>query len=203
MTLVRLSGRSALAVVALVLVGCAAPVPPATLLRMPLAAPASLVEPTPPLPALQRVAVQWMPLQLADHLDRDALVWARGPGTLQRSDHARWAEPLRDTIPRLLRHDLAQLLGADHVRTAPLPEGLVPPHKLRLALDALDLQQDRRTVRLQARWTLADAVPPVSGQANFTVQAASVGLDDVVLAHRQALAQLAVRIAASLPVAAR
>lgn len=200
MTLVRLSGRSAPAVLALVLAACAAPVPPATLLRMPLAAPAALAEPT---PALQRVAVQWMPLQLADHLDREALVWALGPGTLQRADHARWAEPLRDAIPRLLRHDLAQLLGPDRVWTAPLPEGVALTHKLRLALDALDLQQDRRTVRLQARWTLAGTMPPVSGQANFTVQAVSAGLGDVVLAHRQALAQLAVRMAASLPVAAR
>ena len=208
----RWVGTAVLAMPAL-LTACSTPLPAITLLRMPLQAPGEL-NPAPSLPAqsanttaAQTLAVQLLPVQLAGHLDREALVTATGPGTLQVSDNALWAEPLRESMTQLLRHDLEQQLGAGRLwqSGASAAQRAAPHQRLRVEFTAFELQPDRAHVRLQAQWQW-DASPrattmPVSMLADFTVPVASTDLNAIVLAHRQALYQLAGRIAASVPAA--
>ena len=47
----------------------------------------------------------------------------QGAASLQPLGAARWAEPLRDAVPRLLRQDLATLLGPAQVWSAPPATG--------------------------------------------------------------------------------
>jgi hypothetical protein len=125
----------------------------------------------------------------------------RGQAGLQALDGHRWAEPLRDAVPRLLRQDLAALLGEARVWTAPLPAGVAPTRQLRVELLALQATADRGAVSLQARWSLADpagAAPPWVEAAQFEVPSAGPEPDALVAAHRLALWRLAERIAASL-----
>lgn len=210
----RWIGTAVLAMPAL-LTGCSTPLPAITLLRMPLRTPLQapgVANPAPSAPvqsanttATQALAVQLLPVQLAGHLDREALVTASSPGTLNVSDYARWAEPLRESVTRLLRHDLEQQWGADRLwhSGASATQRAAAHQRLRVELTALELQPDRANVRLQARWQWETshraAAMPVSTLADFTVPVASTDLNAIVLAHRQALYQLAGRIAASVP----
>jgi len=189
----RLSFASLLAAL-LLAAGCASPLPPVQWVRLPAQAPDAPAAPRPPGgPAWQLMS----PVLLPGHLDRDALLVPQGQAGLQPLGGARWAEPLRDAVPRLLRQDLAQLLGAP-LWAAPLPPGVRPARQLRLEVTALDVADGGRSVRLQARWSLADpagALPPQLGEAGFNTAADGSDADALAVAHRRALWQLAQRIA--------
>lgn len=191
----------------LVLVGCSsAPLPPQQWARLPAQAQAA---PTPHAdPAA--LAGTWQLLgaiTLPGHLDQAAvLLPAPGSTRTQLVAHPqlRWAEPLRDAVPRLLRQDLQQALGRP-LWTAPLPPGLQATRLLRLELLALDVQAGAEPgVAVRASWSLAGPdIAPQRGEIAF-VQPRAGGPADasapepLLLAHREALAQLAQRLAAAL-----
>jgi uncharacterized protein len=184
--------------VALLLGACGSPLPPIQLLRLPSEAPAAVASAAPrPDPA-----VSWQlmaPVHLPGHLDRDALLVPQGRAGVQPLGGARWAEPLRDAAPRLLRQDLARRLGQP-LWSAPLPPGVSITHQLRVEIAAFDVGADGRSVSLQARWSVADvrgAVPPRLHEAAFVTAATGADADALAAAHRQALWELAGRIAAT------
>jgi len=164
----------------LLLAGCAAPLPATVMLRLPVvSAEAGSPDAGP--------ALRLLSLRLAGHLDRETLVVATGPGTLQASEQARWAEPLRDAAARALQHDLnpAGVAGGSAA-------GLTG---VRVELQAFELRADRRAVRLEAVWEPGSDIGGIrAGQRQRFVTeapAAGTGLDDAVLAHREALSRLA------------
>ncbi len=133
-------------------------------------------------------------------LDRETLVVASGAAGLEPLTGHRWVEPLRDAIPRLLVADLAVLRGPGLVWRAPVPPGVNPARRLRVEIVSLMADAGRHTLRLQARWWLTDSRPgaaaPALGQADIDIPLASASVDALAAAHRLALWQLAVRIAA-------
>lgn len=185
------------AVLAALLAGCASPLPPVTWLRLPAEAPGS--DESPAAPVTREVWQLMAPVGLPGHLDRDALLVGSGGASLQPLGGVRWAEPLRDVVPRLLRQDLTRAWGAP-VWAAPLPPGVRPTRQLRVEFSALDVTADGRGVQLRARWSLADALgatPPQVGEAAFVTAASGPDADALATAHRRALQQLAQRIVAA------
>lgn len=185
--------RLAEALLVAALAGCAgtAPAPP-RLLALPLAAPAAApaVAPGEPWQLLE-------PVRLPAYLDREALMLPRADGSLLASEQQRWAEPLRDAVPRLLRADLAAWRGGTRTWGAPLPQGLVVARRLRVEVLQMDLLPGRNAVRLSATWTLEDprgAQAPREGTITLTAEGESV-----LAAHRRALWQLAGAMAAPAP----
>lgn len=183
-----------------------APVPPTVWLRLASdlppaggAAPAPAALPSAPREVWQLV----LPVPMPAHLDRDGLYLPQGAaGALVRPlDGARWIEPLRDAVPRLLREDLARRSGAP-VWTAPLPPGLAPTRQLRVEITAFEIAADGQALVTQARWSLAETRgtrPPVAHEARFTTAPGAAGAaESWALAHRQAIATLADRIAVTL-----
>ena len=140
-------------------------------------------------------------------LDRDTLMVASGAAGLQPLTGHRWAEPLRDSIPRLLASDLALLRGEGLVWRAPAPGGVAVGRRLRVEIVMLMADAAQRTLRLQARWSLtgvgvgagAGAAAPVLGAADFKVDLSDASPDALAAAHRVALWQLAMRVAGSGP----
>ncbi len=197
-TVRRMFSTSALLLAAW-LVACSSHLPPQFWLRLPAEPQADAAAVVPP--AAGNSVWQLMgPITLPGHLDRDALLVPQGQAGLQPLAGARWAEPLRDAVPRLLRQDLARQLGQP-LWAAPLPPGVRPDRQLRLDIDALDLAQDARSVVLRARWSLADVrgqTPPQLHEAAFAVPSTGADADALVQAHRQALWLLAGRVAATL-----
>lgn len=176
---------------------CGTRLPPVSWVRLPAQAAEPLDRVTLPPGAQGQVWQLMAPVTLPGHLDRDALLVPQGAAGLQPLDGARWAEPLRDAVPRLLRADLSQALGAP-VWAVPLPPGVKPTRQLRVEFLALDVAPDGRGVALQARWSVADpggaAVPRVADAA-FVTPASGADAPALAAAHRQALQQLAARIA--------
>ena len=199
----RTAQAAALVLLALLLTGCVVgtgslpPLPPLQWARMPAqpeSAPAAR-----PAPAGSDVWQLVAPVPIPGHLDRDALLLPRGQAGLTPMAGVRWAEPLRDAVPRLLRDDLSGLLGAP-VWQAPLPPGVRPTRQLRIELMALELRPEGDAVVARARWSIATprdaSAPPRVGEAATEVRVADAGPESVVRAHREALWRLAQAVAA-------
>ena len=182
------------------LVACASPAPAPQLYALHLAPRPAAPGPSgaPLLPAQASGSWQLMAMRLPEYLDRDALLLPLGDGSLQPQPGHRWAEPLRDAVPRLLGEDLGRLRGGAGLWTAPPPAGVVIDRQLRVDLLALDVLPGLAAVRLQARWSLADPAarsPALLGRADIETASAGPAPAALVAAQRAALWQLAMRIA--------
>ncbi len=182
------------------LAGCAAG-PADRLLHLRATVPVNTTEAGTGMPANAAASAEtWLvqhPIRLPDYLDRDALLLREGQAGLRRVPGFRWAEPLRDSVPRLLRADLATLLGEDRVWTVPLPAGVQPTRQLRLEVLAFEADAGQQQVLLQARWSLARAdgsAAPLAQAVTLQVPVQGVGADALAAAHRQAVWQLARRV---------
>jgi uncharacterized lipoprotein YmbA len=214
-------------------VGCASPTPPPRLYRL-ASGPSSTADPTTPFSTeVWELAPR---VVLPEYLDRETLVTARGVTGLDALAGHRWAEPLRDSLPRLLREDLSRRRGESAVWLAPAPAGLQVDRRLQVELQTLLATEDLAAVTLQARWWLTDArfrakagatatsgphampstvtaqasdhsstpvkapdraLPILVGRLDVQIPCRSRTPDGVVAAHRDAIYQLALRIAAS------
>ncbi len=141
------------------------------------------------------------PLPLPGHLDRDALLVPQGATGLAPLGGVRWAEPLRDAVPRLLRDDLARLFGTP-VWQAPLPAGLRPTRQLRIELLAFEVRPGGDAVIARARWSVAApsaaSGPATHGETHAQAPVSGTQPEPIVLAHRAALWALAQQIAAQV-----
>lgn len=195
----RPTGRRAALLLCLLggLSACGTRLPPVTWVRLPALGTEPVDRVVLPPGASGQVWQLMAPVTLPGHLDRDALLVPQGAAGLQPLGGARWAEPLRDAVPRLLRADLSQALGLP-MWAMPLPPGVQPTRQLRVEFGALDVTPDGRGVTLQARWSVADpggATAPRVADAAFVTPASGADAPALAAAHRQALQQLARRIA--------
>ena len=118
------------------LAGCSA-APPLRWVQLPLDPSAPRLAPGLPAPASEAARsgagpIHLLPVRLPEVLDRDELLVPQGPAGLAPLSGWRWAEPLREAVPRLLRDDLARALGESRVWTSPLPAGLGRVQPLRV-----------------------------------------------------------------------
>jgi uncharacterized lipoprotein YmbA len=177
--------------------GCATPAPPTRWYRLGVDAPAQPGAPPATPASTWEIARS---VRLPEYLDRDRIVLASGSsGLLPVSGH-RWAEPLAESVPRLLAHDLQLLRGAQRVWVAPAPAGAAVDRRLQVELWALHAESDRGVMTLRASWWLADVrgvLAPQTGSAAFDLPIEGNGVEGIVGAHRLALWRLAERIAAT------
>lgn len=133
-------------------------------------------------------------VKLPEHLDREPLWMPFGASGLQPLEGHRWAEPLRDAVPRLLRHDLEALRGPGTVWGGSPPGGPAA-RQLRVELLQLEPRDDRRSVQLAARWSLTRIGTPARvEEARLEAPSPSTEPDALVAAHRLVLWRLAERI---------
>lgn len=189
----------AMALASLMLAGCATSPPSPPLMDL---AGVRLPAPARAAPAAGDAAVAWRlaePVGLPAALDRDSVLVSPEPGRLQAWMGLRWAEPLRDALPRLLAEDLSALRAAPVLASrSPAAAGL-PAATPTLRVDLLRWQAlpAEGRVSLQARWTLASPAggPPHSGEADLQQAWAPATPAALVAAQRQLLAKLARSIA--------
>jgi uncharacterized protein len=193
--------------------GCGAIAPPAMRwYRLPM-------EPPPGAPASRPqagAAPVWElapALPMPEMLERDTLLVEEGAAGIRLLHGHRWAEPLRDTLPRLMQRDLEWWLPG--LWPAPAPTAVPVAGRIQVQLlgllGSLPLQQ----VRASARWVVtpapeADAhananatprsgrAPPRARQDEIQVPWTGTSAESLVVAQRAALWELAARIAASL-----
>lgn len=142
-------------------------------------------------------------IALPELLDRDEILVAEGSAGLKPWPEARWAEPLRDALPRVLAEDLWRLrqpypvtLGLPQNRDAESLRLLVQVDEWLAHPDAGGLQ-----LRLRARWhwaplrAPAGTALPAAGAAELAVQCAAQA-DALADTHRRSVMLLAARIVA-------
>jgi uncharacterized lipoprotein YmbA len=162
----------------------------------------------PPLPPLAQGGVWEVPrsVRMPGALDRDVLQRARGQASLEPLVGHRWAAPLRDSVPRVLLHDLAVLRGSSRVWAAPAPPDVAVEHRLRVELLTWQATARERVLRLQALWWLEPvagpgAMPlraaPRPRRVDLGVTLADDSVDALAAAHRLALWRLAEQIASA------
>jgi hypothetical protein len=194
------------------LAGCASNAPPThwyALRSEPPVAEGQVQVDAPQRPARAGAAVWEMSgtVRLPGSLDRDTLQLRSGQAGLQPLAGHRWAEPLRDSVPRLLLQDLARLRGSASVWAAPAPPGVAVTQRLVVELLALQADTGGRHLHMHARWWLLDLrstapgtpavlTAPLPGEAAFDIPLADTTVDSLAAAHRLALWRLAERIAA-------
>ena len=219
----RLRTLTTLSVGGLVLLAACtgAPVPATIWLRLPAqppgqpaaqattsaAMPAAAAPTSATAPAVAAAPEVWQlmqPLPMPANLDRETLFVPQGAANslVRPLAGARWVEPLRDAVPRLLREDLVQRLGGQPLWVAPLPPGVVPTRQLRVEIVAFEIDADGKTLLTRARWSLADArggrAPSVHEATLGTPAGSATDAEAWAVAHRLAIAALAARIAATL-----
>lgn len=183
--------------VAVLLAACANPSPPPQLYQLRSEPPSAVAPP----PAAGALSLQLLPLSLPELLERDAILVSLGRSGVAALPGHRWAEPLRDAVPRLLRQDLALWLGLGQVWAAPVPAGVVVQRQLRVEVLTLQADESRRAVQLQARWTLSDpsgAAPVLTRVETLSAPVQGAEVDAVVAAHRAVLWRLAEAVAAGV-----
>jgi uncharacterized protein len=142
---------------------------------------------------------QLVRVTVPEYLDRPQVLTRKGAAGLAALPGLRWAEPLAEAVPRALREDLAQRLGAQRVWTTPVPAGVSVQRQLRVELLGFEADEARQQVRLSARWTLIQpgGVQPSQGSTVIEVPVLTMaGADALAAAHRLAIARLAERITA-------
>ena len=188
------------AVPAIVLAGCAASSPPPLLLHLPAGVPAAAAQaPVATATAAATTYQLMLPVRLPDYLDRAELLVPQG-AVLSPMPGVRWAEPLREAVPRLLRADLAALLGPGRLWSAPLPPGVAAQRQLRVEITAFEADAARSLVRLRASWSDAATTATMAPTVQMTVievAATDNSAPALATAHRQVLWELARRIAAT------
>ena len=183
--------------VAVLLAACANPLPPPQLYQLRSEPPSAVAPPS----AAGAPSMQLLPLSLPELLERDAILVSQGRSGVAALPGHRWAEPLRDAVPRLLRQDLALWLNLAQVWAAPVPAGVVVQRQLRVEVLTLQADENRRAVQLQARWTLSDpsgAAPVLTRVETLSAPVQGADVDAVVAAHRAVLWRLAEAVAAGV-----
>jgi uncharacterized protein len=137
-------------------------------------------------------------LPMPELLSRDTLFVEEGAAGIRLLQGHRWAEPLRDALPRLLRDDLVRVVPG--LWTGPAAQGVPAAGRVQVELLALQGSLPRREVALSARWvvTAGASAAPRAYRADETVPWTEATPESLVVAQRVAMWRLAQRIAASL-----
>lgn len=140
------------------------------------------------------------PVRLASYLDRPQMVTRRGENALDLAEFDRWAEPLDESITRVLLADLAAVLGTDRIQRHPWRG----PRTVEVQLD-LDVQRfdgpAEGPVELVASWRLRRGPRWVERVSRIAEPHEGSGYAAQAAAMSRALARLAREIGQAVPAA--
>ena len=178
------------------LTACSTSSPPPRYYRLPSEPPTGEAAPRAPASA---AAWELMPaLPMPELLGRDTLFVEEGEAGIRLLHGHRWAEPLRDALPRLLRDDLARFVPG--LWTGPSAPNVPLAGRVQVELLALQGSLPRRQVAASARWTVTTgtSTSALAHRADETVPWTEASPESLVVAQRVGMWRLAQRIAASL-----
>ncbi len=143
-------------------------------------------------------------IALPELLDRDEILVAEGSAGLRPWPEARWAEPLREALPRLLADDLGRLRQPYPVTLATVQNPDAESLRLLVQVDEWLARPDGAglmlTLRARWRWAAlhapAGTALPAAGSAELALPCAAHA-DALADAHRRSIVQLAARIVAT------
>lgn len=149
---------------------------------------------SPPPPFSVAVAAVTLP----DVVDRPQLVLFTDSSRVRILESHRWAEPLKNAIPRLLAENLSRLLGTESVSC--YPQSTSQTADYRITVDVLRFESSASTVLLEALWTVRTAAQTVGKPHRFrgNEPLEGDGHDKRVAAYNRVLASLSREVAGFL-----
>lgn len=148
------------------------------------------------------IVVGMGPVEVPSYLDRPQIVSGMAGAELQLAEYHRWAEPLKDTVTRVLTENLGLLMPKNHVIAFPWNRAVNPDFQVEVKLSRFHMDATGNC-ELKADWTILKQNKPVL-MKEFQVRtaAANSGYEDKVAAQSQTLGKFAKSIAAGLQTAA-
>jgi uncharacterized lipoprotein YmbA len=154
-----------------------------------------------PVPAASdlsyRVAVG--PVTVPAVVDRPQIVLRVGANRVTLQEQSRWAEPLKESIPRVIAINLAVLLGDAQVATD--SQGAADAAEYRVVLDIQRFESVLgEAATLEVLWTVIVVKGGAATAGRFLLREPAGGPDDdaIVAAHDRALAALSRELAAAI-----
>jgi uncharacterized lipoprotein YmbA len=152
----------------------------------------TLNAPEPPAAAADAPAIAVGPVTIPEIVDRPQIVVRLGPNQVQILEQARWAEPLKTGIARVVAANLAATLGA---RLAP---GRNADADYRVALEVQRFESPADAVLIEALWTVTSKDGRRSGRSIAREKIAARDYAALAAAHSTALAAISREIAGAI-----
>ncbi|HYS64712.1 MAG TPA: PqiC family protein [Paraburkholderia sp.] len=132
-------------------------------------------------------------------VDRPQIVVRTGDNKVEIDEFARWADPLKSQIPRVVRADLASLLNSSQVSTYSMGGDSASTYRVQLDVQRFDAALgDAATV--DVLWSVfpPGKVPLLSGRSTVREPCSGAGFDAIVAAYSAALGTVSRDIAAAI-----
>jgi uncharacterized protein len=132
-------------------------------------------------------------------VDRPQIVVRAGANQVNINEFARWAEPLKSQIPRVVAADLAQVLNSPRVSAYPVTGDPAAAFRVRIDVQRFDATLGD-AVTVDALWSVSPPgkSSPLTGRATVREPCSSGDYDALVAAYSRALAALSRDIAAAI-----
>lgn len=93
-------------------------------------------------------------VRIPEYLQRNEIVTRKNGAELEPAALHRWAEPLRDGVPRVLIGNISSLLNTEKVSVYPWPGGRPPDYEIDIRIVRFDAD-DNGVITLNAHWRIA------------------------------------------------
>ena len=144
-------------------------------------------------PSAQALSVRVGPVTLPELLDRPQLVVRVAPNRVAILEAHRWADPLKEEIPRLLSRDMGRRLGSNRVFA--YGQGAGADVKYVVPVDILRMEAvPGEAVTIEAAWSVRRGSDGRVGRAVVREKTAGSGYDAVADATSRALDALSAEI---------
>jgi uncharacterized lipoprotein YmbA len=146
------------------------------------------------------VAVGVGPIELPAHLNRSQIVTRDTDYRLELSESHQWAEPLKDSVSRVIAVNLSNMLESNRVYVVPRRQKVSLNFQVSIDIARFDGQLGEAAV-LGARWTLygTDTREPLfSKMTIITKRTEDSSYNALVAANSQALQALSLEIAEAI-----
>ncbi|WP_322007335.1 PqiC family protein [Paraburkholderia tropica] len=150
-------------------------------------------------PVAATMCIVVSPVTVPDLVDRPQIVTRTADNRIDLNEFARWAEPLKADIARVIADDLAQRLATARVSVFDACAGALPQWSVRVDIVGID-SVPGDAVMIAAQWAVR---PPAKGAIVFGRSLAREPLDShdygaLVAAHERALGTISSEIAAAI-----
>jgi uncharacterized lipoprotein YmbA len=142
-------------------------------------------------------------ITLPEVLNRPQIITRTSANKVRMADFSQWAEPLEQSIPRVLSENLSRLIGTDQVSVYPWPSQMEVDLRVEIAFIRFEGDADGE-VSLVARWRLVrtdgSQAFPLQG-SSYAESAADRSTEALVAAMSRTLASLSRDIASAIATA--
>ncbi|WGS45527.1 PqiC family protein [Burkholderia sp. JSH-S8] len=145
------------------------------------------------------VQVVISPVTVPELVDRPQIVTRVAGNQVSLDEFARWAEPLKTDIARVIAADVGQLLGAARVSVFDAGPGAVPAWRVRVDVMRFE-SAPGDAVTIEALWAVRPPgkVAAITGRSVAREVVHGQGYDALIAAHDRALAAVSRDIASAI-----